>query len=99
MARVPTVSPFPTSSSSTAPPRAPGSLFNLDDRVGSVGRLRPALAKRMGIHPRGVRPSRPTTSAATPTATASRSPFDTPGEAIPHLVGHPVRGLLRRRGH
>lgn len=26
------------------------SLFNLDNRVGSIGRLRPALAKRMGIH-------------------------------------------------
>lgn len=27
-----------------------GSLFNLDNRVGAVGRLRPALAKRLGIH-------------------------------------------------
>ncbi|MEZ5243906.1 MAG: long-chain-acyl-CoA synthetase [Acidimicrobiales bacterium] len=26
------------------------SLFNLDNRVGAIGRLRPALAKRMGIH-------------------------------------------------
>ena len=26
------------------------SLFNLDDRVGAIGRMRPAIAKRMGIH-------------------------------------------------
>ena len=26
------------------------SLFNLDNRVGAIGRLRPALARRMGIH-------------------------------------------------
>jgi fatty-acyl-CoA synthase len=26
------------------------SLFNLDNRVGSIGRVRPALAKRLGIH-------------------------------------------------
>lgn len=27
-----------------------GSLVNLDNRIGAIGRLRPALAKRMGIH-------------------------------------------------
>jgi fatty-acyl-CoA synthase len=27
-----------------------GSLFNLDNRVGAIGRMRPALARRLGIH-------------------------------------------------
>lgn len=27
-----------------------GSLFNLDNRIGAIGRMRPGLAKRLGIH-------------------------------------------------
>ncbi len=62
------------------------SLFNLDDKVGAIGRLRPGVARRLGIHLVGY------------DVAADEIRRDAEGHVIPVAIGEPGEAITRITG-